>query len=157
MAAPNPFRVVGLLAAVSLSAMGPLAAQDSAPPGSGGSARALLEQFLKAGADHSALSAALRPTRADCEAVFTKDAAARLFAAYDPAWQQGLMDIKGKAGQTELLLWSATTEDVQAWRGNAREHFPGGYRNIAAQLRPGHTIYVFLRGSRTLGEDGALL
>src|SRR5688572_26803926 len=78
-------------------------------------ARALLEQFAKPGADHAALSARLRPTKADYEAVFTPEAAARLQAVYDPAWNQGQLVLKGKPEQTEVLVFAATAEEIKAW------------------------------------------
>ena len=44
----------------------------SAPPGEAG-ARSLLEQFLKPGADHKALTAPLKPSKADVAAVYQRD------------------------------------------------------------------------------------
>lgn len=116
-------------------------------------AKTLLEAFVKPGADVAALSAKLRPTKADYDAVFLPDASARLQAAYDPAWSAGGVVLKGKPGQTSVLVWSATSEDVKAWRPAARDRFPGGYQKVGPHLRPGITIYAFkfVEPGQTLG------
>jgi hypothetical protein len=140
----NQIRSIGLLGLLFAGATVFLLAHEAShPPGSEAAARALLKEFLDPAADHASLTAKLRPTRADYDAVFTSEAAAKLFAACDPAWQQGEMVVKGKPDQTQLLLWSATTDDLRAWRGNASERFPGGYKDIAAAFKPGQTIHVF--------------
>ncbi len=46
-------------------------------------------------------------------------------------------------GQTRLLLFSATTDDLRTWRGDAADHFPGGYQQVADKFRSGLTIYAF--------------
>jgi hypothetical protein len=106
-------------------------------------AKSLLERFVKPGADHATLSKALRPTKADYDAVFLPDASARLQAAFEPAWNGGGLVLKGKPGQTSVLVWGATAEDIKAWRGAARDRFPGGYQKVAPHLRPGVTLYAF--------------
>lgn len=106
-------------------------------------ARSLLEAFVRPGADAAALSAKLRPTKADYDAVFLPEASAKLQAAYDAAWTAGSMVLKGKPGQTSVLVWSATTEDFKAWRKAASDRFPGGYQKVAPHLRPGVTLYSF--------------
>jgi hypothetical protein len=106
-------------------------------------ARSLLESFVKPGADAAALSSRLRPVKADYDAVFVPAAAARLQAAYDPAWDAGALVVKAKPGQTSVLVWAATSENLRAWQGAARERFPGGYKRVAPHLRPGVTLYAF--------------
>ena len=128
-----------LLAAASLSGAPPASAAAGTP----NEARALLQEFVKPGADHAALSAKLRPTKQDYDAVFTPQAVAKLQAAYEPAWNQGVMVVKGKPGQTAVLVWSGTSEDIKAWRGAARDHFPGGYQKVGPYLKPGVTLYAF--------------
>jgi hypothetical protein len=116
-------------------------------------ARALLQAFVQPGADTAALSRKLRPVKADYDAVFLPEASARLQAAYDPAWDAGAMVVKGKPGQTSVLVWGATTEDLKAWRSPASDRFPGGYQKVARHLRPGVTLYAFkfVEPGRTLG------
>jgi hypothetical protein len=116
-----------------------------APPRSGGGeaqARALLGQFVKPGADCAALSKQLRPTKEDFAAVFSGDAAAKAAAGYGPPWDAGQMVIQGKPDQTEVLLWSATSDELKAGTGNAGK-FPGGYKQVAQSLQPGLTLYLF--------------
>ncbi|MCB9545413.1 MAG: hypothetical protein H6706_05895 [Myxococcales bacterium] len=112
------------------------------PPGTEAGARELLTKLLDPSADHAALSKALRPTTADYEAVYGKEAGAKLEATYGPAWDAGKLVIKPNEGQTELKLWSATAEDLKAGTGNARE-FPGGYKQVAGRLQSGVTLYRF--------------
>ena len=116
-------------------------------------ARALLEAFVAPGADAATLSQKLRPAKRDYDAVFLPDASARLQAAYDPAWSSGSLVLRGKPGQTSVLVWSATAEDLQAWRPAARDRFPGGYQKVAPHLRPGVTLYSFkfVEPGETLG------
>jgi hypothetical protein len=116
-------------------------------------ARALLQAFVRPGADAVALSQQLRPAKADYDAVFLPDASARLQSAYDPAWSSGSLVLKGKPGQTSVLVWSATAEDIKAWRPAARDRFPGGYQKVAPHLRPGVTLYSFkfVEPGETLG------
>ena len=107
------------------------------PPGeidsSEAGAKALLSEFLAPGADHAKLSAALAPTPADYAGAF-------IGAIIDSG---GRMAIRPSAGQTELLLWKATTKELNAWTGDARDQFPKGFREIARHLHPGVTWYVF--------------
>lgn len=55
--------------------------------------------------------------------------------------------------QTEFLLWSATTEELQLYEGEAR-NFPGGYREMAVYMKPGITFYrfKFVEPGRKLGS-----
>jgi hypothetical protein len=134
-----------LLAAPAAGAAGPPAADQEA--------RALLQAFVKPGADHAALSRRLRPTKADYEAVFSKDLAAKLQAMYDPAWDQGVLVIKGKPGQSEVLVWGADSQDLQGWTAAASQRFPGGWKDVGAKVRPGQRLYAFkfVEPGQTLG------
>jgi len=105
-------------------------------------ARALLTKFLAPNADRLALSKALRPTKADYAALFDAPTAAKLQPQYDEHWDKEPMVIEPKAGQTEVKLWAATTEDLQSGGGDARE-FPGGWKKVAPHLTAHHTWYRF--------------
>ncbi len=114
----------------------------STHPGTDAGAEALLKEFLKPGADHAALTKQLRPSRADYDAVFESDLAASADAVYTPAWDGGQMVVAPKAGQTELKLSSASTDELKSWTGGASE-FPEGYKQVAAKLKPGMKLYRF--------------
>jgi hypothetical protein len=143
-------RILVLLAAASLAPMGAAGCKgggDSASaagkhPGTPEGARALLSEFLKPGADHAALSKALRPAAADYGAVFVGDLAATAKTKYEPDWDAGRAVIRPHGKQTELLLASATTEELQAKTGQSSE-FPGGYAKVASKLKPGLVFYRF--------------
>lgn len=112
-------------------------------PGTPEGAKALLVQLLTQEAQDSNLSAALRPTTADYAAVFEGEAAAKAEAEYKAPWDAGAMQVKpGRPAQTEIKLFSATTEQLRAGEGEAGQ-FPGGYKGIADQLKPGLTWYRF--------------
>ncbi len=111
-------------------------------PGTEDGAKALLAEFIKPGADHATLSKALRPAKGDYDAVFMSDLAAKADAVYSPAWDGGQMVIAPKAGQTEVKLGSATSDELKSWTGGAAE-FPGGWKDVGAQLKPGVTFYRF--------------
>ena len=111
-------------------------------PGTEAGATSFLKEFLKPGADHAALSKQLRPTTADYAAVFEADSSAKVAAVYDPAWEAGQIVVAPKAGQTEVKVFSATSDEMKSWTGNAAE-FPGGWKDVAAKLKPGLKIYRF--------------
>ena len=122
--------------------------------------KALLEGFLKPGADHAALTKPLRPTKADYEAVFEPAFAAQLEAAKTPLWDSGGAVLAPKPGQTELLLNSATSDDFKKGTAAAAE-FPGGYKQVADKFKPGVTLYrfKFVEPGKTIGMayDGLVL
>ena len=118
-------------------------AEKASPyPNTEAGAKARLGEFLKEGADHAALSKTLRPGSADYAAVFEAEFAKAAEAAYSDAWEKGQLVLAPKAGQTELKLWSATTEDLKQWNEKAAP-FPGGYKDVAAKFKDGLTIYRF--------------
>ena len=121
-------------------------------PGTMAGAKALLEGFLKPGADLAGMSKALRPTKDDYKALYNDEFAGKLDAMYAPAWDAGALVLKPKDGQSELVLFSATTDDFKAFNAAANE-FPGGYKKIADQLKPGVTLYrfKFVKPGETLG------
>lgn len=111
-------------------------------PGTEAGATSLLKEFLKPGADHAALSKQLRPTTADYAAVFEGDASAKAAAVYGPAWEAGQLVVAPQAGQTEVKVFSATSDEMKSWTGNAAE-FAGGWKEVAPKLKPGLKIYRF--------------
>ena len=122
-------------------------------PGTAEGARALLGAFVVEGADVAALSRALRPQPVDYAAVFVGEAAKKAQGAYAPAWDANAMRVEADPGQTEVQLWSATGAELAAQTGDAAE-FPGGYRDIAAQLGPDVAFYRFrfVRPGETAGR-----
>lgn len=136
-----------------------LAASCSGPKGTAREAQQLLRAFLKPGADRVAMSNKLKPTKKDYLSIF-KDPqdAEKANSVYESAWNKGMIVIRPKPGQTALLLWSASSEDIQAWRGDAKLHFPGGYQRIADKLKSGLTVYrwKFVKAGEKLGmaSDG---
>ena len=111
-------------------------------PGTEDGAKAMLAEFVKPGADHATLSKTLRPTKADYDAVFMPDLAAKADAVYSPAWDGGQLVVAPKDGQTQVLLFSATSDELKSWTGAATE-FPGGWKDVGAQLKPGVKFYRF--------------
>ena len=117
----------------------PAVATTGSDRGDEASARALLMKFLAPNADRAALTKPLRPTKADYAALFDAPTAAKLQPQYDEHWDKEQMVIEPKAGQTELKLSSATSEDLQAGKGD----FPGGWKKVAPHLTPHQTWYRF--------------
>jgi hypothetical protein len=130
-----------LALAAALSACGSGAAGANYP-GTDAGAEALLKEFLKPGADYAALSKPLRPDKADYDGVFQPELAARADTIYTPAWDANQMLVFPKPGQTQLVLYSATTDEIKNGTGNSAE-FPGGYRQVADQFKPGVKLYRF--------------
>ncbi|MDI1449910.1 hypothetical protein [Polyangium sp. 6x1] len=132
------------------------AGEGAAAPSGGGkdmdAAKALLEPFLKPGADHAALTKQLEPTTEDYKAVFKDDAATKLEAHYKKMWADPNAAIKPNEGQTQLLLYSATTEEIAAGQGDG-PNFPGGYKKAVEAMKPGVRWYrfKFVKPGETLG------
>lgn len=107
-------------------------------------AKTMLKEFAKPGADTAALSKQLRPTKADYEAVFDAEFAAKAAALYDPAWDGGKMVITtNDPARTEVILYPSTSDDVKSWSGAAAKDFAGGWKGVAPHLKPGVKIYRF--------------
>lgn len=102
-------------------------------------ARQLLTE-IRSG-DAKAMTQALRPGSADYKAVFVEDAAAEAEAGYEKLWSDPRAVISADPANSELLLSKATSEELQQWSGAAASDFPGGYRRIAAKLKPGLVVY----------------
>ncbi len=107
-------------------------------------AKTMLKEFAKPGADTAALSKQLRPTKADYEAVFDAEFAAKAMALYDPAWEAGKMVLTtNDAARTDVILYPSTSDEVKSWTGAAAKDFAGGWKDVAPHLKPGVKIYRF--------------
>lgn len=111
-------------------------------PGTDAGAKALLQEFVKPGADHAALSKTLRPAKADYDAVFTSELAAKADSVYGPAWDAGQLVVAPKEGQTQVLVFSATSDELKSGSGGAAK-FPGGWKEVGSELKPGVKFYAF--------------
>jgi hypothetical protein len=114
-------------------------------PGTKDGAKALLQEFMKPGADNKKLTMELQPSKEDYRAFFKDQAIAdRAAEQYDKMWSSGNAVVAPKAGQTELRLFSATTEELSNYQGESGE-FPGGLIGSSAgeYLKPNLTIYAF--------------
>lgn len=111
-------------------------------PGTAEGAKALLAKLVAPESEGIGLSGELEPTSADYAAVFMGPTAKKAEAAYKGAWASGAIQVKAKAGQTEIKLFSATTEELQTNAGESAQ-FPGGYSGVAGLLQPGLTFYRF--------------
>ncbi|MBU1240228.1 hypothetical protein KKF84_16955 [Myxococcota bacterium] len=108
----------------------------------GKSATQIIKGFMNPKTDTVKLTMALQPSEHDLRAVFKSPADAKKAAAY---YRKMYGTIRGrgigpKPGQTEVVIFKATSKDLQMQRG-ASKHFPGGYKRIAAKLRKGLTLY----------------
>ena len=114
-------------------------------PGTKDGAQSLLGKFMKPDADRKKLTMELRPTKEDYRAFYASESiAARAETYYDKLWSSGNAVVAPKEGQTELKLFSATTEDLRDSKGESAD-FPGGLKTIAEldDLKPNQTIYAF--------------
>jgi hypothetical protein len=109
-------------------------------PGTPEGARMVAAEFTRPGADPSAIVMSLRPTDDDITAVFDEETLVGALIHYGGYWESP--DVLGPApGQTEIRVFAATSEELAAGTGDARE-FPSGYAEIAPHLAPGLTIYL---------------
>ena len=129
------------------------AENDEAGPvaGSEAEARALLMQCLKPGADRHALTWALVPRPEEVRAVYGEPLATKMIDTYAAQLTRSVA-IAPKPGQTELLTWQATTDDLKGGAAMLDE-FPGGYRDVAGYFRGGHPIvrFKFVAPGESLG------
>jgi len=119
-------------------------AAEAAAPATVEAAKAMLSDFMAADADRVALSMALKPKPEDYGHVFSDAAMADKAAeAYEGLWgsiAEG--PIGPKEGQTEILVWHATTDELKAGTGDS-EQFPGGYGDAAQHLSAGLDVFRF--------------
>lgn len=92
------------------------------------SGRQVLLRFFEPGADHAALTAALKPSPEDVRAVYAEPLASQLIENYDALYQPGTA-IRPKLEQTELITFFSTTAALQSGDPMLDE-FPGGYKKV---------------------------
>jgi len=122
------------------------------------SGRQLLLQFFEPGADHAALTVALKPTPEDVRAVYAEPLASRLIENYDALYQPGTA-IRPKPEQTELLTFFSTTAALQSGDPMLAE-FPGGYKKVLSHFVSDVPIvrFKFVKAGERIGiaADGLI-
>lgn len=119
----------------------------------GDQAKDLLKKLMDEDTDRLELTEALYPQDEDYEAVFKDDAAADAKKGYKKLFEKFKgSKIEPKAGQTELKLFSATTDELKAGEGDS-DKFPGGYKKVASKFKKGNTFYAwkFVKPGEPLG------
>ncbi|MFW5738905.1 MAG: hypothetical protein ACOC1F_00920 [Myxococcota bacterium] len=111
-------------------------------PGTEEGAMALVQAFLEPDADTAAMTRSLRPSTEDYGDIFVDDVLTEVRSKYEERWNEGKYEIKAKEGQTKVLMWKATTEELREGTGDSSD-FPGGYKKVADKLEPGLTFYRF--------------
>lgn len=112
----------------------------------------VLAALTKPGADHAALTNALRPKPDDYAAVFVGDAAQKMKAAMDPLWDGGKLTLKPQPEQTEVKAFGVAQAQMLSGEGHA-QHCPGGYKDVAAKIQPKVVVYCarFVKPGEKLG------
>ncbi|MCB0839355.1 MAG: hypothetical protein KDD99_21940 [Bacteroidetes bacterium] len=132
-------------------------AQNNVPefPGTREGAQELLTYIIQATHKQRVeLTKSMVPSLEDCEAVFDDRVAKKVFRYERKLNRQIKIIIRPLLkDQTDLLLWSATTEEMVDYVGEAK-YFPGGYKELAQYLRPNQTVYrfKFIQPGRYLGS-----
>lgn len=131
-------------------------------PGSASQATEVLAAFTRPGADHEALTHALRPTPDDYTAVFVGDAARRVKVAEDRLWNAGggKLVLLPAPEQTEIRIASISQPELlEAERAGNRQRCLGGHASIADKLQPGAVITCarFVKPGERLGFPGERL
>ena len=116
-------------------------AAPASQPGSKANAQAFLEQFVQQGADLEALTAQMIPNEADVRAVFKEPLASRIISELLPRFTPGLK-LGPKAGQSEVIIVHATTDELKAGKPVLRD-FPGATKRILDYLNPGIPVVRF--------------
>jgi hypothetical protein len=138
----NPMKSVYALMIAAACLGGCKKAPAGGTTGNAAAAKEMLTAMTKPGADHAALSLALRPKAEDYPAVFVGDAAAKMKAAMDPLWDGGKLTLKPSAEQTEIDIIGAPQANLATGTENA-QGCPGGYKDVADKIQPKTTVYCF--------------
>ena len=118
----------------------PIQAKTSSQyPGTRQGAERLLKDMISKKIDFTYL----RPNPEDYTAAFDAETAEVMKLAYEPMWKSGVQ-VKMKDHQSEVIFWSATTEELLLKTGDA-SNFPGGYtqHGVAEKMKPNLTWYRF--------------
>ena len=129
--------------------------QKPSPTLSGAEAQAkdLVSGFLKGETEQAELTKKLLPTFEQCKTAFVpEEMAAKICEPWKEAPRAPNAHLSPSAGQTEVLVASATTEDLRAWNERAQS-FHAGYKRLAEHLRPGLTVFrfTFVEPGKTTG------
>jgi major membrane immunogen (membrane-anchored lipoprotein) len=105
------------------------------------SAKDTLNKFFAANADFKQLTLSLKPTDADYAAYFDASVVDQAKTGYKDLWEN-TPSFQPQEGQTELVLYQATTEEIKNLTGEGAD-FPGGYADVIDKIKPNQTIYRF--------------
>ncbi|MBD3408679.1 MAG: hypothetical protein GF419_00605 [Ignavibacteriales bacterium] len=113
-------------------------------PGTKEGAKELVKRFVEEGADYRALTLQLKPADEDYETYFVESVvpiAKKNY--YSQIWFPPESAFKPMGeGETEVLLFDATLEELQNNTGQA-PRYPEGYDQIAHLIKGNPTIYMF--------------
>ena len=94
-----------------------------------------------------------KPTFEQCKTAFVpEEMAVKICEPWKEAPRAPNARLSPNGEQTEVLVSSATTEDLRAWNQKGQS-FPPGYKRLAEYLRPGITVYrfTFVEPGKTAG------
>lgn len=115
---------------------------DAAYPGTREGAEQLLRALLDEDADCHELTLALRPQAEDYAALYEQPLAGQIEKHNAALWAADEFAIAPDDGQSEVRI-DLTTSDELIAGGAALQRFPGGYKAVAAQMKPGIPIAAF--------------
>jgi hypothetical protein len=120
-------------------------------PGPSVDGRKLLRQFFAVDADFAALTAALRPTPQDVQAVYGEPLASRLIASYAKLFRPGV-EIKPKPEHDDMITLFTTTGKLKSG-APVLDEFPGGYKKVLPYIISDVPIgrFKFVRSGESLG------
>lgn len=101
------------------------------------------------------LTECLFPSLDDCKRLFHDPKLGRKVYRYQRQIRRTTTLVLGPRmeGQTQLLMWKATPEELDLYEGEAR-YFPGGYHELARDFQPDLIFYrfKFVEPGRKLGS-----
>jgi hypothetical protein len=103
--------------------------------------------------DTVALTKDLIPTSEDYKAAYKEPFAQQLEASQKSMFSTKNLAIGPKDGQSEVLLWCVDSQEVIDRSPSVRDHFPGGYGQVAEHIKPGNRIcrFKFVKPGETSG------
>lgn len=129
----------------------PVAPVVQSEPGSEADVRALLEEFVKPGADPRPLTQAILPTEAEVLAVYAEPLGSAMWASYKEQLGPGV-SFAPKPGQTNVLIVYTSTKALFN-RLPVLDEFPGGYKDVLQYLKIDVPIvrFKFVEPGKTSG------